>query len=308
MRRRAFLAVSAGVLARGCGAEREAVLLVTADTEAHVAVVTPRTGRVRARIRTVEGPRSIEATPDGQAVVAHTKSGRVTLLRDRRVRRVLRAFTEPRYAAAKPGWAFVTDSARGTVTAIDLWRGRIGGAAEVGDLARHLTIAPDGRTLWVSLGNTAAEILSVDVSDPSRPRRGATLRPPFPAHDVGCSPDASRLWVTSGSERRLAIYAPGRPEPLAVLDADAPPQHVTFAGARAFVTSGDDGSLRVQRADDGRRLAAIETPIGSYNVQRGGGWVVTPSLESGAIVVADLRGRVVARAQVAAAAHDACFV
>lgn len=283
-------------------------MLVTADTEAHVAVVAPLTGRVKGRIATAEGPRSIETTPDGQAVVAHTDLGLVTLLREGRVRRVLRGFGEPRYTTAKPGWAYVTDSADGTVTVIDLERGRVAGVAEVGALARHLAIAPDGRTLWVTLGNSASAIAEVDITDAVRPRVRGLLRPPMRAHDVGCSPDASRLWVTSGDEHKLAIFAPGRPAPLAVLPAGSAPQHVTFAGGRAYVTSGLDGTLHVQRMRDGAPLAQLALPVGSYNVQRGADWIVSPSLDLGYVVVTDLRGRKLAETRVAAAAHDACVV
>ncbi|MCW3013146.1 MAG: hypothetical protein JWO02_238, partial [Solirubrobacterales bacterium] len=75
------------------------IALVTADEEAHVAVVDLAAGRVRRRVRTVQGPRSIEAAPGGGAVVAHTTSGVVTLLDGptTHVRRVLRGFAEPRY-------------------------------------------------------------------------------------------------------------------------------------------------------------------------------------------------------------------
>lgn len=313
MRRRAFLAVSASTLLapRGCGTAA-GLVLVTADTEAHVAVVDPRSGRVRDRVGTLEGPRSIEAAPGRRAVVAHTDAGAVTLLEGGplRVRRVLRGFAEPRYTAVHPGgrWAYVSDSGRGTVHVLDLGRGRVAGGAEVGDLARHLTIAPDGRTLWVSLGNVAPAIAVVDLADPARPRLRGRLAPPFGAHDVVCSPGGDRLWVSSGDEHAVALYARGGQRPLSVLAAGAPPQHVAFGPGRAYVTSGDDGSLQVRATADGRVQRQIAVPGGSYNVQRGAAWVVTPSLDEGTLVTTDLRGRIVSRTTVAAAAHDACFV
>jgi DNA-binding beta-propeller fold protein YncE len=273
-----------------------------------VAVVAPRSGRVGARIATREGPRSIEAAPGARAVVAHTTEGVVTLLEDRRVRRVLGGFSEPRYTAVHGRWAYVTDSAQGAIHVIDLPRGRVIGGGEVGDLARHVTVAPDGRTLYVSLGTRAERIAVVDVSDPAAPRVRGELDPPFLAHDVACTPDGRRLWVSSGDRRALAVYAAGAQTPLAVLPAGAPPQHVSFAGARAYVASGDDGTLEVRRSADGRLHRRTRVPVGSYNVQRGAGWVTTPSLELGTLVVADLAGRVVSRTQVAPAAHDACVV
>jgi hypothetical protein len=88
----------------------------------------------------------------------------------------------------------------------------------------------------------------------------------------------------------------------------APPQHVTFAGGRAFVTSGDDGSLRIHAAASGRILAERTVPGGSYNVQEGVGLIVTPSLSRGTLCILDQTGRLLARSRVARSSHDACFV
>ena len=299
----------AGTVARR---RRAAVALATADTESHVAVVSATSGRVRARVPTIAEPRSIEAAGGGRAIVAHTTSGALTLLEGSpvRVRRVLRGMAEPRYTAVSPDGrhAYVTDSARGELVIVDLERGRVAGGAEVGALARHLAIAPDGRTLWVALGTKAPAVAVIDVTDARRPRPRGRLVPPFLAHDVGCSPGGGRLWVTSGDRHQLALYAPGRAKPLAVLSAGAPPQHVSFGAGRAYVASGDDGMLQVRRIRDGRVLATTAVPLGSYNVQHGAGRVVTPSLEGGTVTVLGSGGRVLASRRIAAAAHDACLV
>ncbi|MEA2364397.1 MAG: hypothetical protein QOD71_3542 [Thermoleophilaceae bacterium] len=297
----------------GVAARRGAPLaLATADTESHVAVLNAVTGRVRARVATVEEPRSIESAGASRAVVAHTTSGAVTLLEGVPVgvRRVLRGMAEPRYTAVAPGGshAYVTDSARGEVVVIDLERGRVVGGAEVGALARHITIAPDGRTLWVALGKRAPAVAVVDLSDPRRPRARGLLRPPFLAHDVACSPGGRRLWITSGDRDRLALYARGRAHPLAVLPAGTPPQHVSFGSGRAYVASGDDGSLAVQRIGDGQALGHTAVAKGSYNVQHGAGRVVTPSLDDGTVTIVGESGRVIARTRIAPAAHDACLI
>ncbi len=320
MRRRDFVATLGllPLLPGACGtaptrtARRVPLAVATADTESHVVVLNALTGRVRARLATIEEPRSIEWAGGTRAVVAHTTSGAVSLLEGRplRVRRVLRGMSEPRYTAVAPGGshAYVTDSARGEVVVIDLERGRVAGGAEVGALARHLTISPDGRTLWVALGNHAPAVAIVDLSDPGRPRPRGLLRAPFLAHDVACSPGGRRLWVTSGDREQLALYERGRAEPIAILPAGAPPQHVTFGGGRAYVASGDDGSLRVQRIGDGTRLRHTAVAKGSYNVQHGAGRVVTPSLDDGTVTIAAESGRVVARTRIAPAAHDACLL
>ncbi|HEX5899199.1 MAG TPA: hypothetical protein VFY32_07340, partial [Solirubrobacteraceae bacterium] len=59
---------------------------------------------------------------------------------------------------------------------------------EVGAGARHLSLAPDGRALWVALGSSARAIAVVDLSDPLRPRVRRRVRPPFLVHDVAFSP------------------------------------------------------------------------------------------------------------------------
>jgi hypothetical protein len=56
------------------------------------------------------------------------------------------------------------------------------------------------------------------------------------------------------------------------LRADAPPQHVTFHGPLAFVTSGDSGTLRTHDARTGRLLRTARVPPGSYNVQAVSAW------------------------------------
>jgi DNA-binding beta-propeller fold protein YncE len=312
MRRREFLAALGllPLLPRGCQLRRPARVLATADTESHVAVLDAATGRVRARVATLEGPRSIEAAGGNRAVVAHSDEGAVSLLEGMGVRRVLRGIAEPRYTAVAPDrrYAYVTDSARGEVVVIDLERGRLVGGGEVGALARHLTIAPDGRTLWVALGKRAPSVAVVDLSEPRRPRARGLIDPPFLAHDVACSPGGRRLWISSGDRRQLALYVPGRTRPLAVLPAGAPPQHVSFGAGRAYVASGDDGSLEVRRIGTGHPLAHTAVARGSYNVQHGAGLVVTPSLDDGTVTIVGEGGRVIARTRIAPAAHDACLI
>ena len=74
------------------------------------------------------------------------------------------------------------------------------------------------------------------------------------------------------------------------------------------MASGDDGTLRVQRIGDGRRVARAAVAKGSYNVQHGAGLVVTPSLDDGTVTIVAEGGRVLSRTRIAPAAHDACLV
>ena len=318
MNRREFLAAGLAVAPlldcarRPAVAAREPIALVTADTEAHVAVVSLASHRVLRRVATIEGPRSIQSGPPGVAIVGHSAAGAVTLLEGRapRVRRVLRGFEQPRYTAfaADGRHAFVTDSGSGELAVIDVLRGRIARRVEVGALARHLAVDPAGRRLWISLGSSASAIAVVDVTEPTRPRLLRTVRPPFLVHDVGFSPSGRRVWVTAGSVPRLAIYRADGRSPTTLLGADLAPQHVTFGPSRAYVASGEGRSVRVHSLADGRLLRATRVPIGSYNVQLGADLVLTPSLNLGTLTVLDRLGRVRARTRVAAAAHDACVM
>ena len=304
MNRREFIgaALLAVPTVRACSraAAGEPLALATADTESHVVAVRPAAGRVVQRLPTVEGPRSIQARTGVVAVCAHTQAGKVSLLERAgggiAVRRVLGGFSEPRYTDIAGRFAFITDSGAGELATIDLERGRVVRRTAVGDLARHVTRR--GTTIFVALGSSAAHVVALDAADALRPRVVRRIAPAFLAHDVAIAPDG-QLWISAGRERRIAIH--GGPQ----LDADEAPQHVTFGAGRAFVASGDGGSVRVH-ALDGRLLRAVRVPRGSYNVQRAGPYVLTPSLGAGTLTILDARGRVLHELHVAAAAHDAC--
>jgi hypothetical protein len=299
----AALALAPEALARQLGGTPTA--LVTADLEAHIVALDLTTGRRLREIRTVAGPRSIERVGNN-GVVAHTDEGVLSIVDGAtlRVRRVLAGFREPRYVAAARDerHAFVTESARGALAVVDVSDGRVVSRIALGGPARHLSTDGSGY-LWASLGNKAERVAVVDVRG-RRPRLLRRFAPPFLAHDVGLGP--TRRWVTGGAGRRIALYDGHRR--VALLPADAPPQHVTFVGGRAFVTSGDDGTLHVHDARTGRVLTRARIPIGSYNVQHEGGIVLMPSLSRGTLCVADARGRIVRTVAVARSSHDACFV
>jgi len=303
------LVVAPSALARRLGGTP--VALVTADLESHIAAVELSTGRVLRRIETGPGPRSIESSLSTIAVVAHTEYGTLTLLdgRSLRIVGVLDGMTEPRYTAAdRTGrYAYVSDSKQGEVVVLDLPRRKIIGRVALDGPARHLSLAPNGRALWVSLGTKAKRIAIVGLDVPGRPRLATTIAPPFLAHDVGFAPDGSTVWVTSGDRGSLALYDARTHRLRQRLDADAAPQHVTFMGGRAYVTSGDAGSLRVHAAAGGL-LHTAAVPLGSYNVQQGFGEILTPSLETGTLCIASRTGRVLRTKRVARSSHDACFV
>jgi DNA-binding beta-propeller fold protein YncE len=286
------------------------VALVTADLEARLVVVDLATGRIRRYLRTLPQPRSIEAV-GSVAVVAHSEIGVVTIVHGgtQTIAHVLRGFGEPRYTAGHPDGrhAYVTDAKRGEVVALDVVRGKVLSRTHVGDLARHISIDPAARRLWIALGAKAELIAVVDIRRRDRPELLRLIHPPFLAHDVAFAPDGRRAWVSSGDQNGLAIYDRRTSRVVSRPAADLPPQHITFGGERAFVTSGDSGTLRVHdRAGSQLRITAV--PRGSYNVQQADRWVVTPGLGQGSLCIFDTRGRLVHRRQVARSSHDACIV
>ena len=291
MDRREFL-IAAAAAPRALRRPQPALAYVTADLESHVAVVDLDRGAVVRRIPTRPAPRAIERVGESY-VVAHTAIGEVSVLG----RHVLDGFEEPRYTAAAPDGrhAFVTDSGRADLAVVDVVRGLVVTRLKLRLWPRHLTISPDGKTLWVGLGTASEELAVVDVADPRRPRLTGTVRPGFLAHDVGFAPDG-RVWVTAGEARTIAVYERGA---FHLRPAGSAPQHVSFLGGRVFVTSGDDGTLQLL---DGRRTGV---PVGSYNVQHVGRRIVTPSLNAGTLCVLDTRGRLLHRVRVASSSHDA---
>jgi hypothetical protein len=297
----AALTLAPEALARELGGTPTA--LVTADLESHVVGVELSTGRVLREIPTRAGPRSIEQVGN-LALVAHTEHGALSVIDGAtlRVRRVIGGFHEPRYTATADGrHAFVSDSGDGTVALVDVLAATVLRRIELGGPARHLSYDAPRRRLWVALGTKARRVAVVDAS---QQRVLSRFAPPFLAHDVGLAP-GGRSWVTSGIERELVVYRGDRP---LRLPADAPPQHVTFLDGRVYVTSGDDGTLRVYDGA-GRLLRVTKIPTGSYNVQHAfGGLILMPSLSRGTLCVADARGRVLRTVRVARSSHDACFV
>jgi len=307
--RRRFVALAAGApfalrdaLARAATAPHA---LVTCDAESRLALVDLAALHVVASVVTPADPRAIERVGD-VAVVCHTAASAVSVVDRRRVLHVLHGFEEPRYVAAHPDGrhAFVTDSGASSVSTVDVDAGRLLGRVKLPGWARHVSLDRDGRRLWVGLGSAAARVAVVDVSDPRRPWLAATVPTPFLSHDVAFAPDG-RAWVTSGALGETVIFdARGRHR--ARLEADAAPQHVTFSPRAGFVTSGDDGTLRLQSLD-GRVLRTTAIPGGSYNVQHGSGLVLTPSLDHGTLAVLDEGARLLRVIKVAGSCHDACF-
>jgi DNA-binding beta-propeller fold protein YncE len=296
-RREFLLAAAVAPFALRVPAARSPVALVTCDESSRLAVVDLRSLRVVGSIHTMADPRAVEAI-GGVALVCHTAVGALSVVDRTGVLHVVRGLAEPRYAAGHPDGrhAFVTDSGRSGIALVDVRHGTVLARVALPEWPRHITISRDGSRLWAGLGSASEHVAVVDTA---RLRHVATLTPGFPTHDVGLAPDG-RLWITSGKGRIVAVGD-------AHHVADLAPQHVTFGNGRAFVTSGDSGTLHVTR-HDGRVIASTRIPIGSYNVQYRNGLVVTPSLSHGTLAVIDAFGRSLGTVAVDRSCHDACIL
>jgi streptogramin lyase len=191
--------------------------------------------------------------------------------------------------------------------ALDVDRARVVWRTEVPGPARHVSISPDGGTIWTALGTAAERLAVLDSTRPRRPRLVHAIEAPFLAHDVVVSPDGHDVWVTSGSDRRIAICRARSGRPSRILGAGAPPQHVAMGHDKAFVASGADGSVRRHRLD-GALVREARVPTGSYNLAFAYGCLVTPSLARGTVSLLHRDGRVRLVRRVARAAHDACVL
>lgn len=263
------------------------VALVTAETTNTVFAVSlgPHGGHVLRRVH-LDDPLMVAAAPLGPAVVVNP-SGIVTLLAWHTLRpiKVFHSFRSPKVAAVTPDgrFAYVTDEGTGDLSVIDLAARRIVGRVFVGLEAHHLGISPDGRRIWVALGETATTVVRLDASNPRKPRVIGRLHPRDGAHDVSFAPDGRTIWVTSPSRPYVSGYSVGG-RLLWTAGAGRPPGHVAFSGSRAVVPSGY-GSVLWAFTWSSPSLAPgrAATPYGSFNLVTYGGFVVTTSLFTGQV-------------------------
>jgi DNA-binding beta-propeller fold protein YncE len=266
------------------------VALLTAETANEVLAVSlgPHGGHVLARVHLAD-PLMIAAPLRGPAVVVST-TGAVTLLAWPSLRpiKVFHSFRAPRVAAIAPGGrlAYVTDERTGDLSVIDLARRSIVTRVFVGALAHHLGISPDGRRIWVALGESATTIVRLDSSNPRRPRVIGRFHPQFGAHDVAFAPGGGTVLVTSPSRATVSAYSAGgrRPRLLWYAGAGRGPEHVTFSGSSALVSSGYGSSLEaLSWRSPSRAPRAARVPYGSFNLATYAGFVVTTSLFTGQV-------------------------
>ena len=88
--------------------------------------------------------------------------------------------------------AYVSDCGHGELAVVDLSPGASCGASRSAT-ARATCRCTRGRTLWVSLGSSAAEIAVLDVRDPLRPRPVRRVAAAVPRPRRGFSPSGHRV-------------------------------------------------------------------------------------------------------------------
>jgi DNA-binding beta-propeller fold protein YncE len=279
----AALALPAGLAAHS--AHGVPVALVTAETSNEVIAVSLQNGRILRRVH-LHDPLMIAAPLHGPAVVVDP-GGTVTLLGWHSLRPVeaFHSFRSPKVAAVAPDGrlAYVTDEQTGDLSVIDLARRRIVDRVFVGATAHHLGISPDGRRIWVALGETATTVVRLDASNPRKPRVVGRLHPRFGAHDVAFAPNGRTVLVTSPSRGSVSAYSAGG-RLLWSAGTGRAPGHVAFAGSRALVTSGYGSSLEALTwRSPSRAPRTASTPYGSFNLATYRGVVVTTSLFTGQV-------------------------
>lgn len=284
----AFTAVVAALLlpcsvAATSGGRPVALVVAELSNEVFAVSLGPHGGSVLKRVH-LDDPLMVATALHGPAVVVNPH-GTVTVLAWHSLRpiKVFHGFRMPEVAAISPGgrYAYVADSGSGLLVVLDLWRRQIVGRVFVGYEAHHLDFSPDGRRLWVALGETATTIVRLDTSNARRPRVAGRIHPRLTAHGIEFAPDGRTVWVSSSAARFVTVFDAATGSPLREIAAGKGPQEIAFSGTRALVTSGYGSSIETVSWRTYGRHGSAAMPYGSFNLATLGGDVVTSSVLNG---------------------------
>ena len=262
-----------------------AVALVVAELSNEVFAVSlgPHGGHVLKRVHLAD-PLMVATALHGPAVVVNPH-GTVTLLAWHSLRpiKVFHGFRVPEVAAISPEgrYAYVADGGSGRLVVLDLRLRRIVGRVFVGYEAHHLDFNPDGRRLWVSLGETAPTIVRLDTTDLRHPRVVGRFHPRLTAHGIEFAPDGRTVWISSSAAHFVTVFDAATGKPLREIAAGRGPQEIAFSGPRALVTSGYGSSIETVSWRTYGRHGSAAMPYGSFNLATLGGDVVTSSVLNG---------------------------
>jgi YVTN family beta-propeller protein len=270
--------------------QRPVQALVTAETENRLLVADLPSGRVVSRIPVAPDPEDLATDGNGgEIVVVSAAAGKITLLGGETLRplKVLSGFDQPHIAAIAPDGqhAYVTDDASGTLTAIDLANLRVTTTIHVGAGAHHLCFDVKDHMAWVALGESARSLVLLSTQDFGHPRVIGRFRPSSPVHDLACSPDSSRVWLTSATGSDVTVVDGFDQGVVFRVPVGPPPQHVVLQGRYAYLTSGYGGIIEQVDTVTGRVLARAKSPYGSFELATDGRYVVTSSLLRGTLAI-----------------------
>jgi DNA-binding beta-propeller fold protein YncE len=201
-------------------------------------------------------------------------------------------------------YAYVTDDAAGKLDVLKLKDGTLVGSVEVGQGAHHMAVSPDGRWVWAALSESATTVVFVDVSNPRKPRVAGRLEPGFAVHDLAFQPNGKRVWLAAASSPDVGVFDFKTSKLLFRVPGGEPPQHVVFAGRRAYVTSGYGGRIELVRQANGHVIRTAAVPYGSFNLDVEGKYVAVSSLLRGTLTVLGPALRSSRTVQLAPAARD----
>ncbi len=284
----------AGTTPAHAGTAQPEQALVTAETENRLLVVALPSGRVVRSIPLAPDPEDVAAETDAVrriAVVTSAAAGKVSLLEGPTLRlvAVFGGFKAPHIVELTPvpyGYdAYVTDDARGTLTVINLVNRRVTSTIHIGAGAHHVCFSVPHQMAWVALGESARNIVLLSTVDRDHPRVLGQFPPPFAVHDLACSPDNGRVWLTSASGPDVTLFDGFDYGVVFRVRVGPAPQHVVLHGRSAYLTSGYGDVIEQVDAGTGRLLAKAKSPYGSFELAADGRYVVTSSLLRGTLAI-----------------------
>ena len=276
--------------------------LVTDEAQNRVLLVSLPSGRLLRWVSLPPDPEDIAATGNGgDVVVVSTAAGKVVVLGRSGLHRLktFSGFDRPHIVAISPDgqFAYVTDDSRGALTVIRLGTLKVTRTIFVGAGAHHIAFSPNEHQVWVGLGESGrmitvlstvqkpADARSSVVINAGRPHVLGHFAPGFPLHDLGFSPDGRTVWVTSAAGPDVSVFAAHSHRLLFRVHVGPSPQHLAFAGAYVYVTSGYGSRIERVNAATGRVVKRAGAPYGSFELSAADGYVATVSLLRGTIAI-----------------------
>lgn len=310
LRHAVALSVNAQAAAKVPDREPDPVALVTAESRNELLAVDLRTGTVRRRITLPADPENVAV--GGVVVVVSPAARTVTLLARNTLHVIaeLHGFAAPHIPTitSDDAYAYVTDDGAGTVTPIHLNDAKELPHMPVGRGAHHLTFSPNGRRLWIALGESARRIAILDTTDRAHPHVMRRFDPGFAVHDALFSPNGRDVWLSSATGPDVTVVDARTLRVLFRVPVGPPPQHIAFDNANAYLTSGYGGTIEHVDAATGRILAHARSPYGSFELDAADGYVATASLLRGTLAIYDTRLRLRRIVHLAPATRDVAII